>query len=106
MTKLIIFGSRSTPLVPIFKNFLLKYKEPVLLVSVQCITGLSLDEYRECCHPGAAWLGLRSCFKQGCCSAGLVSIEKVVVSCVSFAKPLYNDRFLAYAKRKQFVPDI
>lgn len=42
-----------------------------------------------------AWLGLRSCFKQGCCSAGLVSMEKVVVSWVPFAKLLCDDRFLA-----------
>lgn len=32
--------------------------------------------------------------------------REVVVSCDTFAQPLYNDRFLAYAKRKQFVPDI
>ena len=35
---------------------------------------------------------------------GLVSVEKVVASCVTFAKPLCA-RFLAYAKRKHLVPD-
>lgn len=62
MTKLMIFGSRSTPLVPGFKNFLLKYKEPVLFVCVQCATGLGLDVYCECCHQGAGMAGAEVMF--------------------------------------------
>lgn len=58
MTKLIVYGGGSTPLVPIFKTILSKYKESVSLASGQRIAGLGWTFPVSFITKERAWLAL------------------------------------------------